>query len=26
MEVTNVPTNYSDRLYNEDLAPVTERT
>ncbi len=26
MEVTNAPTNYSERLYNEDLAPVTERT
>jgi nucleobase:cation symporter-1, NCS1 family len=26
MEVTNAPTNYSERLYNEDLAPVKERT
>ena len=26
MEVSSVPINYSERLYNEDLAPVTERT
>jgi NCS1 family nucleobase:cation symporter-1 len=26
MEVSSVPKNYSERLYNEDLAPVTERT
>ena len=26
MEASNVPAGYSDRLYNEDLAPVTERT
>jgi nucleobase:cation symporter-1, NCS1 family len=26
MEASNTPAGYSDRLYNEDLAPVTERT
>src|SRR5215207_9475120 len=26
MEVTSAPAGYSERLYNEDLAPVTERT
>ena len=26
MEASNAPAGYSDRLYNEDLAPVTERT
>jgi nucleobase:cation symporter-1, NCS1 family len=26
MAVTNAPTGYSERLYNEDLAPVEERT